>query len=128
MNDPGFIPLVLSLRLLKFAQLKDAAGCPATAEWWDQVKRTDNGSLYDAACAHAAAIAVIRAGGRSAHAAQDAAAEADLARARLKQAVAAGYRNAAHMAQDKDLDALRDRADFQKLLADMPASNNNVKR
>jgi hypothetical protein len=34
----------------------------------------------------------------------------------LEQAVAAGYKNAAHMKQDKDLDALRDRADFTKLV------------
>jgi hypothetical protein len=37
----------------------------------------------------------------------------------LQQAVAKGYKNAAHMKQDKDLDALREREDFQKLLAEL---------
>jgi hypothetical protein len=46
---------------------------------------------------------------------------AEEAMALLKEAVAKGYKNAAHMKQDKDLDALRDRADFQKLLAELEA-------
>jgi hypothetical protein len=37
----------------------------------------------------------------------------------LKQAVARGYKNAAHMRQDPDLDRLRQRDDFQKLLAEL---------
>ena len=35
----------------------------------------------------------------------------------LKQAVAAGYKDADHMKDHKDLDALRDREDFKTLLA-----------
>jgi len=34
----------------------------------------------------------------------------------LHRAVQAGYNNAAHMAKDKDLDVLRDRDDFKKLM------------
>jgi hypothetical protein len=37
----------------------------------------------------------------------------------LKHAVAKGYKNAAHMKQDQNLAALRQRADFQKLLAEL---------
>ena len=37
----------------------------------------------------------------------------------LKQAVAKGYKNVAHMKQDRDLDPLRDRQDFKKLLAEL---------
>ena len=33
--------------------------------------------------------------------------------------VAKGYKNAAHMKQDQNLAALRQRADFQKLLAEL---------
>jgi hypothetical protein len=36
----------------------------------------------------------------------------------LRDPVAKGYKNAAHMKQDKDLDALRDRDDFKNLLAE----------
>jgi hypothetical protein len=39
----------------------------------------------------------------------------------LTKAVAAGYKNAAHMRKDKDLDALREREDFKKLLAELAA-------
>jgi tetratricopeptide (TPR) repeat protein/tRNA A-37 threonylcarbamoyl transferase component Bud32 len=44
---------------------------------------------------------------------------ADRAMELLQKAVQAGFTNAAHMKQDNDLDALRDRVDFKKLLADL---------
>jgi hypothetical protein len=53
--------------------------------------------------------------------ARQADAEAEQAIAWLKKAVAAGYKNAAHMQKDKDFDALRDREDFKKLLAELAA-------
>jgi hypothetical protein len=37
----------------------------------------------------------------------------------LRLAVAKGFKNAAHMKKDTDLDALRQREDFQKLLAEL---------
>jgi tetratricopeptide (TPR) repeat protein len=46
---------------------------------------------------------------------------ADRAMRSLHQAVKAGYKNAAHMAKDADLDPLRDRDDFKKMLADLHA-------
>ena len=58
---------------------------------------------------------------RSAAAVKKAAAEADRAMAWLKKAVAAGYQNTVHMAQDQDLDLLRDREDFKKLVAELTA-------
>jgi tetratricopeptide (TPR) repeat protein len=44
---------------------------------------------------------------------------ADRAMAVLKQAVAKGYKDAGHMKKDSDLDPLRSREDFQKLLAEL---------
>jgi hypothetical protein len=47
---------------------------------------------------------------------------------RLRKAVAAGYRNAAHMDKDTDLDVLRSRPDFVTLMAEMaslPSKNAN---
>jgi tetratricopeptide (TPR) repeat protein len=44
---------------------------------------------------------------------------ADRAVALLAQAVARGYKDAAHMKKDTDLDPLRAREDFKKLLADL---------
>jgi hypothetical protein len=49
--------------------------------------------------------------------------EADKAMVWLHKAVAAGWTNAAHMRKDTDLDFLRDREDFQKLLADLEAKS-----
>lgn len=43
---------------------------------------------------------------------------ADRAMELLHKAVKAGYKDAVHMATDSDLDALRDRADFKKLLTE----------
>ena len=41
---------------------------------------------------------------------------ADQAMRMLRTAVQAGYKDAAHMAGDKDLDVLRERDDFKKLM------------
>ena len=48
--------------------------------------------------------------------------DADRAMAWLTKAVAAGYKDRLHMGWDKDLTALRGRADFQKLLDSLPAA------
>jgi tetratricopeptide (TPR) repeat protein len=121
------IPGLMLVRLQHFEKKKDAAGCRATAEMWENLKRTDAGSLYDASCMRAVTAAVIRAADKSAVAAKEADAEADRAMAWLKQAVAAGYNNAAHMKQDTDLDALRQRPDFQKLLAELEVGKGKKK-
>ncbi len=42
-----------------------------------------------------------------------------------RQAVAAGYKDAAHIKQDKDLGALRERDDFKALLAELEAGTEN---
>jgi hypothetical protein len=68
--------------------------------------------LYEIACVHATLA-------RS----RDRAAEADVAILWLKKAVAAGFTNTQVVKTDPDLTALRDRADFKKLLADLDAEN-----
>jgi hypothetical protein len=44
----------------------------------------------------------------------------------LRQAVANGYQDAAHMKGDNDLDALRPRGDFKKLRAELEAKGKAV--
>ena len=39
----------------------------------------------------------------------------------LRQAVAKGYKDAAHMKKNKDFDALRDRVDFKRFAAELEA-------
>jgi hypothetical protein len=96
-------------------------GCRQTAALWEKLNRTDAASLYDAACMRAVTAAVLRAVDSSPTGAKQADAEAEQAMAWLKKAVAAGYKDGAHMEKDKDLDALRDREDFKKLLAELAA-------
>ncbi len=125
---PRLIPEVMDLRLRYFAKIQDPGGCRATAEMWEKLKRTDAGSLYDAACMRAVTSAVFRAGDPSEATAKAATAEADRAMAWLEQAIAAGYSDAAHLAQDKDLDSLRDRQDFKKRIAELQARHGKEKK
>jgi hypothetical protein len=77
---------------------------------------SDPDSLYRAARMRAVTAAVLRAVNESATSNQTADAEADRAMAWLTQAIASGFKKAAHMLRDTDLDALRDRTDFAKLV------------
>jgi tetratricopeptide (TPR) repeat protein len=52
----------------------------------------------------------------------DRAKQANIAMDWLKRAVAAGFTNVGHMKKDNDLDALRDRDDFKKLMAELEAA------
>ncbi len=108
--------------LVQLGRAADAAAiCLQTVEKWEKPNRTDAGSLYTAACFRAVAAAVLRSADKSPAGATQASAQADMAMAWLKQAVAAGYKNAANIASDHDLDALRDRSDFKKLAAELDA-------
>ena len=82
---------------------------------WEKLNRTDADSLYDAACFRAV-TAGVQAKTPGADAARLAKEDADRAMDWLTKAVAAGFKNRAHMEKDADLDALRGRDDFQKLL------------
>jgi hypothetical protein len=73
------------------------------------------GDLYDAACGYALCVPLAdKPETKEQYAAR--------AVALLRQAIAKGYKDAAHMKQDTDLDALRQRDDFKKLLADLEAA------
>ncbi len=120
--DPRLVPFVLDLRLRAFAKQKDASGCRQTAELWEKLDRNDVDSLYEAACNRAVTAGVLRADDRTPDAGQQADAEANIAMSWLAKAVAAGYDTPQHLAdmtRDHDLDALRDRADFRRLLGEL---------
>ena len=115
--DPSLVLNALSLRLRMARDRKDADGCRETAEQYEKLGRTDAVSFYNAACYRAVTAGLL---------VGDAAApEADRAMAWLSSAVAAGYNNRAQVENDSDLDALRGRADFRKLLESLPATNSN---
>jgi serine/threonine protein kinase/tetratricopeptide (TPR) repeat protein len=99
-----------------------AADCRRAAEAWENLGGSNASSLYNAACFRAATAAALRAADKSPAGAQQAEAEADRAMAWLERAVAAGFRGAANVAEDHDLDALRHRADFKELLERLRAA------
>jgi serine/threonine protein kinase/tetratricopeptide (TPR) repeat protein len=111
---PNLLPGVMFLRLRHFERVGDAAGCRQTAEMWENLNRADADSLYNAACMRAVTAAVLRETDGS-----SAGAEADRAMAWLRRALAAGYTDVANVKRDQDLDALRDRADFTKLVVEL---------
>jgi len=112
---------LVDLRLRHFVKARDAAGCRATAELWEKMQLRSGGSLLSAARYRAVTAAIIGATDNSADGAKRAAAEADQAMAWLQKAVAAGFKNVADLKQNKDLEALRERADFRKLVSGLEA-------
>jgi tetratricopeptide (TPR) repeat protein len=136
---PRLIPGVMDVRLRYFAGTGDAAGCRQTAAMWEAVSRPGAAGLYAAVSSHdenrpeggvslpgaglytAARMRAVAAGAFArADQPDEATADADRAMVWLRKAVAAGYRDRAHLVKDKDLDALRAREDFQALLAALP--------
>jgi hypothetical protein len=84
---------------------------------WEALKRTDAGSLFQSVCFRAVCAAVIAEKDNTPSGEAKAQEQGDLAMVWLKQAVAAGYKNN-QWAKNADLDALRDREDFRKLMLD----------
>ncbi len=117
--DPKMIPTVMALRRQHYQSSNDPAGCRATAEMWEKLNRPDSDSLYGAAY-YRAVTAAVQAKTPGADAARLATEDADRAMAWLTKSIAAGYKDRPHMEKDTDLDALRKRPDFQKLLASLP--------
>lgn len=117
---------VTESQVRKCAKASDLDGCRTVAERWEMLNRIDPRSLYAAACYRAITAKVIRANDHSPEGAKAANAEADRAMVWLRKSVAAGYKDAAKIQTDKDLNPLRDRDDFQKLVASMNAERRNA--
>jgi hypothetical protein len=101
--------------------LQDQAAAVRAAETLRDLGWNPAGNAYDAACGLALCIPLVEkdtqadAGRRQ----QQAQFYGDQALALLRTAVARGYRDAAHIRKDADLDPLRGRDDFQQLLAEL---------
>jgi tetratricopeptide (TPR) repeat protein len=107
-------------RALSLARGGEHAKAVAEANALAELKDVDRGTLYDLACVCAVASAAVRdAKSPGADVVQLAEEYAARAVELLRQAVAKGYKEAAHMKKDKDLDALRDREDFKRLVAEL---------
>lgn len=121
--QPGFA-LLADLRLEHFRKAGDPDGCRSTAELWDEVRGNDPACLYHSARYWAATASVLRADDAPPEGIKRAECEAATERAvdRLRQALAAGYKDLAGLEQDKDLADLRERADFRTLVAGLKTS------
>jgi tetratricopeptide (TPR) repeat protein len=118
-DDPELVPALMDLRLRHFANEKNPAGCQATAEMWEKLDRTDAESLYSDATLSAVTSALFKAAATDTEATWLADEQADRAMNWLRKAVEAGYNNAAQLAEDNDLDVLRERDDLRKLIAEL---------
>src|SRR5262249_44511409 len=119
--SPRLLLSMMDLRLRHFEKMNDAAGCRQTTEMWENLKRGDAASQYNAARMRAVTSAVLRAADNSPTSIHQAELEADHAMTWLKLAISNGYQDDARLTQDKDLNVLRDREDFTKLVATLPA-------
>ena len=110
LTSPSNRPEVRSLRAVQLAR-NDKAD-EAIAEMNELTKTASGNSTlwYNFACVYAVA------GNKVTEKKQE---YLDRAMELLKQAVKAGYKDAAHMKQDSDLDPLRDREDFKQLLSSL---------
>ncbi len=108
-------PSLRSHRALALARAGDHVRALAEANQLAQAKEATAYRLYDLACVCSLASAAVQddAGLKEQYATR--------AVALLRQAVVKGWKNVAHLKKDTDLDPLRSRGDFQKLLAELEA-------
>ncbi len=98
-----------------YARTKDVNGCRQTLAKLDELDRKSADDLYTAAYFRAILSTVLKSipSPDSVRLADE---EAERAVVLLRQAIASGYDDAAHMDQDHDLDVLRERPDFQAMM------------
>jgi tetratricopeptide (TPR) repeat protein len=114
----GWFRLRQSLSLAQAGQHRQAT---VAAEELLKAGNAKNSTLYDAACVYA--LAAAQAAKEAAPKTSSLQAEQYARRALvlLRQAVQQGFKKLTHMKNDTDLDSLRQRPDFQQLLADLEA-------
>jgi hypothetical protein len=112
----------------QLARQGDHAAASAAVYPLVEAKQSSGPTLYDAACIYSLCSAAARKDGKLVTAERDKLAEQYASRAfdLLRQAIQKGYKDVAHMKKDKDLDALRDREDFKKLLAELEKANSGT--
>jgi tetratricopeptide (TPR) repeat protein len=103
------------------AGLGDQAGALRAAERLRDLGWDPPGDAYDAACALSLCMPIVQKNEKASQdeRAKQAASYGDAAMKMLHAAVARGFKDSAHMQEDKDLESLRERDDFKKLLAEM---------
>jgi hypothetical protein len=119
-------PELLDLRVRVLLKEQKLSAAMETAAKMKVLAGDKGEQLYAAAWAHALCAGTAKLQGPDATALAGQC--ADEAVALLKQAIAKGYKNAAHIKQEKDLDALREREDFKKLIAELETGEQREKK
>jgi tetratricopeptide (TPR) repeat protein len=114
------IPQLYIIRISVYRKRRDEYECRRTAENWERLGLPDATSLYNAGCFRAIAAEQFSKSNKTAEAKRD----ADVAMEWLQKAIAAGFDDASSMKKDADLDALRSRDDFKKLVDSMEKKGN----
>jgi eukaryotic-like serine/threonine-protein kinase len=120
--DPTLLPLLYDAQIRHFEKMKDVAACRKIADNLEKLNRTDSDSLYMDACFHAIIARLLRTSDKSPADTRSADEEADRAMHILNKAVAGGFKDVAHLKKDDDLEPLRPRDDFKKLVAQLGGS------
>jgi serine/threonine-protein kinase len=124
-QPPALVPRLLDVRVRALARAGRHAEAAATADRLHDRDPKGPQDLYNAACAYALCVTAVAPGKppEQLSAEEKAARERYAARAIavLREAVGKGYNDPAHMKKDKDLDPLRGRDDFKKLLGELEA-------
>jgi tetratricopeptide (TPR) repeat protein len=112
------------------ARLRDQTGAERTAAQLRELGWDPPGNDYDAACALALCIPIIQKDDKLSKEERPSAVlfYGDAAMKVLKDAIGKGYKDAAHMKKDTDLDPLRQREDFKKLIAELEVEQNSSLR
>jgi serine/threonine protein kinase/tetratricopeptide (TPR) repeat protein len=121
---------VPGLLLMRLRYLLKEQNLPAAVETAAKMKERAGDKaeqLYDAACAYALCVGAAKRAKSPVPEGPGSKKLEDEAMSLLKQAVTKGFKNAAHFKQDKDIDALREREDFKKLLAELDNRSPNGK-
>ncbi len=112
----GEVPRLLAARAAVLARRGQHADAAATADRLAALEPGSAGHFYDAACGYSLCAGAVGAGNWALR-------EKYAARAveLLRQAVRAGFKDVAHVKRDSDLEPLRQRRDFQKLVQELEA-------
>ena len=118
------LPAVLDLRGTQFTKRSHFTEAAQAATKLRELENADNGHLYNAACVFSLCAASIRAAEGSELTAEQTTQRQtwiNEAIAALKQSIAKGWTDFAHMQQDPDLTILRDLPEFKALIPAPPA-------
>jgi eukaryotic-like serine/threonine-protein kinase len=116
------IPGLLDIRIRYFLKEENLPVAVESAAKFKERAGAKADDLYNAACVYALCAAAAKQAKAPVVGIPGFERLADQAMALLKQAVAKGFKDAGHMKEDTDLESLRDRADFQKLIADLESA------